>query len=191
MDVHVSVPHTQLLNAGNIKKQAAMISSHDAEPVVGFAAFLPEYEWKVVRLCTADWIVRAKSYVDTIWISREDILDCFEKSCVGRHTATVLRLLPLLGFFCAPPGADLNCCCAVVPSCSSVLDVVSNSFAFCVCTSWPDGLDSMVDHAYELYEPTPTTTSLATDQIVIGILFGFITAVQDSQSLRQVPHEPN
>ena len=91
--VYISMPHMQLVRAANIKRQAAMISSHDAEPVVGFAAFLPEFEWKVVRLCTADWIVRAKSYVDTIWISREGIMDCFEKSYVGRHTDTVLRLL--------------------------------------------------------------------------------------------------
>ena len=136
MDVHISVPHTPLVNAGNIKKQAAMISSHDAEPVVGFAAFLPEYEWKVVRLCTADWIVRAKSYVDTIWISREDILDCFEKSCVSRHTTTVLRLLLLLGFFCSPPGAgssSLSFCCAVVPSCSSAFDLLElRTFFVCI-----------------------------------------------------------
>lgn len=63
-----------------MQREAAFIGAEDAEPVVGFCSFLPYQKWRVVRLCTADWIVRAIACVDTVCISRADILDCFKKT---------------------------------------------------------------------------------------------------------------
>lgn len=80
-----------------------MISSKDAEPVLGFASFLPDQEWKLVRLCTADWIVRAKTYVDTLWISREDIIDCFECTYGPSRSAVTLLFLTCVAHLCCFP----------------------------------------------------------------------------------------
>ena len=92
------------MTAGNNKQEAAVISSDDPEPVVGFASFLPEKEWKVVRLCTADWIVRAKTYADTVWVSREDILDCFEHTYAPSryHALPIPYFAFALSHYCLP-----------------------------------------------------------------------------------------
>jgi len=143
----VSVLGTQLVTAGQNKKEAAVISSKDAEPVLGFASFLPDQEWKLVRLCTADWIVRAKTYVDTLWISREDIIDCFECT-YGPFTFCRYFAFPHL---CCSPVLLPVITISPTTACSSPRSCLFCDFVSPSLARWADGQKEMVDNAYELY----------------------------------------
>jgi len=54
------------------------IAADDREPIVGFASCLNANQWSRVRNRTSDWVVHATTYVDTAWVSRQDIVECFE-----------------------------------------------------------------------------------------------------------------
>ena len=59
------------------------VSADDREPIVGFASCLGTKQWKTVGNRTSDWVVVAESYVDTAWVARADIVECFETSWKG------------------------------------------------------------------------------------------------------------
>ena len=46
--------------------------------MIGFAACLGHSQWQRVRNNTSTWTVLAKTYIDTAWIARKDIITCFE-----------------------------------------------------------------------------------------------------------------
>ena len=55
----------------------SLVNDNDREPVFGLQSCLPHEQWKSVRQRTAKWKVRAEDHVDTAWVSRDDILECF------------------------------------------------------------------------------------------------------------------
>ena len=55
------------------------VSADDREPIVGFASCLGDDQWDTVCNRTADWVVHALTYVDTAWVARNDIINCFQK----------------------------------------------------------------------------------------------------------------
>jgi hypothetical protein len=55
-----------------------VVAADDREPIVGFASCLSTSQWKKVTNRTEDWVVHAQSYVDTAWVQRQDIIECFE-----------------------------------------------------------------------------------------------------------------
>ena len=59
------------------------VAAEDREPIVGFASCLGTKQWKTVGNRTSDWVVVAQSYVDTAYVIREDIVECFETEWDG------------------------------------------------------------------------------------------------------------
>jgi hypothetical protein len=76
---HARVSDWPSYKDGGDETQVLVINaSHpDDEPIIGFAAVLPEEQFEHVRECTKDWVVRASDYTDSATISRDDILECF------------------------------------------------------------------------------------------------------------------
>ena len=54
-----------------------VIAAEDREPCFGFATCLDHAKWVHIRECMGAWTVRSREYVDTAWVHRSDILDCF------------------------------------------------------------------------------------------------------------------
>ena len=54
-----------------------IVKATDREPLVGFASCLSAEQWSHVCNRTEDWVVHAEKYVDTLYITRSDIIDCF------------------------------------------------------------------------------------------------------------------
>lgn len=54
-----------------------MITAEDRDPVFGFASCLNHTQWEHIVNCSSEWTVTARSYVDTAWVHRHDIIRCF------------------------------------------------------------------------------------------------------------------